>query len=236
MPKHLSKLNNSPPMDATRNDTVHQTVLRLNALCKTTTMQFTLAIGKLVLDNLYAGDISRLCSRSRKEHAALRSVAADPALAMSASALYRSIAVFDVCERIGVRAWRHVSTSHVRLVLALPVADQEQLLREAEVNRWPVRILEQQVAAIAESHPLPARRGGRKRRTRLRSMIANLHKQHDRLVELLGLDDEALAESSPESVRAAAEELRRVGEACAGMAERVARCRRQSGIHVPELE
>ncbi len=230
MPKHLARADSAPL--ATRDDAVGQTVLRLNALCKTTTMQFTLAIGKLVLDHLYAGDISRLRSRSRKEHTALRRVAADPALAMSPSALYRSVAVFDVCERMGVRAWRHVSTSHIRLVLALPASNQEQLLREAEANRWPVRTLEQQIAAIAESHPPPARRGGRKRRTHLRRMIASLQNQHDRVTELLNLGDEALAESSPESVRAAAQELQRVGEVCANMTERLARCPRQSGIQV----
>ena len=180
-------------------DTVRRTVLELNALCKITTLQFTLAIGGQILKGLYADDIRRLRSRARKDHAALRRVAADPDLAMSASALYRSVAIFDVCERIGIQSWEHVSTTHIRLVLALAPDEQEELLRQTEANGWTVRVLERRVAAIQEQSPAGAGRGGRKRRTRLRTMVDRMRTGAEELTGLLALGEDWMADSSPES-------------------------------------
>jgi hypothetical protein len=209
-------------------DTVRRTVLQVNALCRTTTLRFTLAVGELVLKNLYSGDIRRLRSRKRKEHFALRRVAADPDLSMSPTTLYRSMAIFEVCERINVRAWKHVSTTHVRLVLALPAADQEQLLCDAEANRWGVRDLERRVAAVAEQgRPSPAR-GGRKRRARLRAVVDGMQREVDRLTTLFESGEEVLADLSPESVHETLGVLERLRDACARVAERIARAPKES--------
>jgi hypothetical protein len=51
---------------------------------------------------------------------------------MSASMLYGCIAIYELCERLGIRSWKHVSTSHLRLVLLLERDEQERLLRAAE--------------------------------------------------------------------------------------------------------
>jgi hypothetical protein len=220
-----SGLASSADLDAT----VRRTVLQLNSICKTTTLRFTLAVGGLVLRSLYDGDIARLRSRERKDHAALRRVAADPDLAMSPSVLYRSIAIFEVCERIGFRSWKHLSTSHVRVVLPLAPETQERLLQDAEANRWPVRELEEHVAALAERPP--HRRGGRKRRTRLRTMLTHLQREAVDVRDLLAADDEPTTESSPESVRAAVDALERMRDACCEMLGRLACAQKPSGIH-----
>jgi hypothetical protein len=210
-------------------DAVRRTVLRLNALCKTTTLAFALAVGEIVVKNLYGGDVSLLHSRERKKHAALRHVAAEPSLAMSASALYRSIAIFEVCERIGARKWNHISTTHLRLVLSLPPEQQELLLRQTEANRWSARELEERVGAFAKS--LPAHdRGGRKRRSPLRVMVEGLREETEHVQGMLA-DEDCIADSSPDSARAAMYALHDMTNACARMMERLSRPSKTSGTY-----
>jgi hypothetical protein len=211
-------------------DAVRRTVLQLNALCKRATLEFTLAVGELVLTSLYGGDIGRLRSRRRKDHLALRRVVADPDLSMSASTLYRCVAIFEVCERIGAQSWKHVSTTHVRMVLSLPPKQQEQLLRETETNRWGIRDLEQRVAVIANNQPRAQSRGGRKRRTRLRTLTDHLRKETGEIADLLALHEDAIADSSQACVQTALEALEQMMDVCSRMAERL-KSPRRSGFH-----
>jgi hypothetical protein len=206
-------------------EAIRRTVLRLNALSKSATLQFTLAVGELVVTHLYSGDIRRLRSRQRKDHLALRRVAADPDLAMSASALFRCVAIYEMCERIGARSWRHVSTTHLRAVLGLEPDAQEQLLREAEVNRWGVRELEKRVAVVADTRPPARNRGGRKRRTRLRTLIEAIHKKTVEFTDILALGEGSIPDLSPETARAAVDALERMKDACNQMVQRLTRPR-----------
>ncbi len=211
-------------------DRVRRTVRQVNALCKDTTLRFALSVGQLVVKGLYDGDTRRLRSRGRKDQLALRRLAADPDLAMSASALYRSVAIFELCERVNVAHWKHVSTSHLRLVLPLRPSDQERFLRETEANRWKVRELEQRIAAVGDDARVSAR-GGRPRRSGLRSVVDLLEKGTERVVGLLSSNDQT-TESSPESVRATVDALGRMRDACDALEERVVAAARQSGISV----
>jgi hypothetical protein len=204
-------------------EVVRRTVLQLNALSRNTTLAFTLAVGDLVVKELYAGDVCRLRSRERKNHVALRKVASDPDLAMSPSALYRSIAIYEICQRVGGQPWRHVSTTHVRLVLSVAPEEQERLLRDAEANRWGVRELERRVAGLAASRPATAGRGGRKRRTRLRAMIACLRKVTDELMGAHVIGDTVLADALAEDLRDGIEILKLVRNASAELLERLER-------------
>jgi hypothetical protein len=215
-------------------DAMRHIVLRLNALCRMTTLQFTLAIGELVVNHLYGGDASQLRSRDRKHHVALRRVAAHPDLAMTASALYRSVAIFEVCDRIGVKNWSHVSTTHLRLVLPLPPEQQETLLRSTEVHRWSARELEQRVGALADS--LPAHdRGGRKRRSPLRIMIEGLRVEIEHVQGVLNGDENSIADSSPDSARAAMDSLRDMTDACTRMMDRLSRASNSSGTYARQV-
>jgi hypothetical protein len=205
---------------------VRDTVFQLNSLCRSATLQFTLAVGELVVKNLYSGDLGRLRSRHRKDHIALRRVAADPDLAMSPSALYRSIAIFEVCQRIGLRRWNYVSTTHVRLVLSLPPGDQERLLREAEANRWPVRVLEKHVVAASPLPPSHAR-GGRRRRTRLQALIDCLRRATNNVQAIAASADGG---ASPDTAREAIAVLEHMRNACAALLSELEPCTRASGI------
>lgn len=197
---------------------VHRLVLSLNAICKSATLSFALCVGQLVIRELYGGDTSRFRSRQRKQDAALRKVATHPDLAMSPSMLYGCIGIYELSERLGIRSWRHISTSHMRLVLPLPPDSQLALLRDAEANRWPVRRLEQEIATLAHARDS---RGGRRRQSRLHRATSLLHRDVSAVADALDELDNPAADSSPESTRRAFEVLQRVAELCTSCQGRI---------------
>lgn len=189
-------------------------VAKLNALCRRATLRFALAVGELVIRHLYEGDLDLFRRRAPKGELSLRRLASHPDLAMSWAGLYRSIAIYELCERLGVPTWHHISSTHLRLVLPLAPSDQEQLLRAAESHRWPVRRLEDEVAKRIAVQPMGGRRGGRRRASRLRRMLGAADRSLAAVASLLEGADDARAESSPESVRDAVDLLQRLGSQC----------------------
>jgi hypothetical protein len=195
-------------------------VMELNAICKTTTLGLALSVGELVVRRLYAGDVSALRSRERKRDAALRKVATHPALAMSPSMLYECIAIYEICERLDIRLWKHVSTSHLRLVLPLAPCEQDRLLHGAESERWSVRRLEQEIVDLGGDRAPTRARGGRKRQSRLRKAVRALEHDLDAIRNLLGASGSSV-ESSPESSRAAMEVLGQASDLLATVKRRI---------------
>ncbi len=130
-------------------------VSEINALCKTATLQFALSVGDLVIQRLYLGDMDRWRSRDPTKKMSLRKIARHPSLAM----LYGCIAIYELCERLDIKTWRHISTSHMRLALPLKHEEQARLLRLAESDRWSVRRLEEEVAALTRGC-MPEQKGG----------------------------------------------------------------------------
>jgi hypothetical protein len=106
---------------------VDRIVRQLNTICKAATFDFAMAVGKLIVDSFYAGDLDAWRSRGIK-NVSFRRLAKHPDLPMSATALYRSTAIYEVCQRTGAADWKHLSTSHVRLVLPLAPGQQARLL------------------------------------------------------------------------------------------------------------
>jgi len=104
-------------------------------------LEFACAVGQLVVDRFYGGDVDAM-RQQRHGCPSLRRLAEHPALPMSASSLHRAIAIFDVVERVesSVR-WSHLGPSHVRAVLPLPHERQEALLEAAEAGAWTVERL-----------------------------------------------------------------------------------------------
>lgn len=198
-------------------------VLQLNAICRAATLDFALAVGKLIIEKVYAGDLDRWRDRNPKKDLSLRRIATHHDLPMSPAALYRSIAIFEICERLGVRSWKHVSTTHIRLVLPLPPEEQARLIRDTETNRWPARRLDQEVANLVRLGRFPcAKRGGRKRASGLESKTRRFEKLLRALGEILACDDDAVV-GPFETARAAIELLRRVSRDCAVLEGRLER-------------
>jgi hypothetical protein len=133
---------------------------RINALSKAATLQVAFEIGEAVIETMYDGRMSQWRTRGRKE-LGLRQLASHPKLCISASTLYRSIAIYELCTRLDCRAsLRHLGVSHLRAVLHAPHAEQGMLVARAEHEAWSVARLEREVT----HSPLPSQaRGGRPR-------------------------------------------------------------------------
>jgi hypothetical protein len=224
MPPKTSRVITRHPTDFGDAESLSQVVWRLNTLCKTATLSFALGVGELVVTRVYSGDISRFRSREPKGELALRFIANHPDLAMSRVTLYRSIAIYELCERLGMRSWLHVSSSHMRLVLPLCTEDQERLLCEAEANAWSVSQLNEKVGQLLAAKAPEGKRGGRRRVSRLQQASRVVDRFMVTLTDLLQAParSDADAEMSPESARNAIELLQRTADACVRLEQRIA--------------
>jgi hypothetical protein len=122
-----------------------QAVAALNACHRKASFELVLSVGRLVFRTLFSDDLDAW-RRQGFKGASLRKIANHPQLAMGPDELLRLTATYEVCMRLGVLAWHHVSAQHVELVLDLPSEDQERLLDAAERASWSIRKLEGEVA------------------------------------------------------------------------------------------
>lgn len=159
---------------------------RLKRLARDASLEFALEVGRVVVETIHDGDLGAWRSRGRKEHA-LRSLCADPELPISASALYRALAIYELSCRpdADVSSWKHLGVSHVRAVLGLTPDSQLKLLGRAEAQRWTVTKLEGEVRAC---RACPQRRGGRRPTPRYLRSIRQIY-QLTMAEALSGLDD-----------------------------------------------
>jgi hypothetical protein len=125
---------------------------------------------------------------------------------MSPAALWRSVKIYELCQRIDLRAWKHLSTSHLRLTLLLPHDEQLRLLRLAEEEKWSVAELSERVTAMRK-RPVPSRRGS------IGAAARRLAKAADDLAQRVELF--ALNRCSVHEVRDALASVRRTAEVCA---------------------
>lgn len=133
---------------ATLEERVRRTVHQLCILTRVATLEFALGVGKVVVETLYEGDLSAWRSRARKDHA-LRALAASPELPLSASALYRALAIYELSRRnVQGTGWRHLGVSHLRTVLGLSSEAQNRLLATAESERWTVARMEREALLL----------------------------------------------------------------------------------------
>ena len=133
---------------ASLDERIGKTILELRKLTRGASLQFALTAGRIVVESLYDGDVRAWRSRMRKDHA-LRALAARPDLPMSASALYRALAIYELSSRqAGGEGWQHVGVSHLRAVLGLPEDVQTGLLGRAETERWTAARMEQETLAL----------------------------------------------------------------------------------------
>jgi hypothetical protein len=192
-------------------------VANLNAIHKTATLIFALEVGKLVVEHFYAGDLEIWRNRTKKKDSSLRRLSRHPDLRMSPSALYRSVAIYELCERLNIRTWKYISTGHIRLVLPLGRDEQARLLMTAETERWSVRELDARVEAETRSQRgVRSHRGGITRVGALRRMIRPLKDFVAAVRGTAASADSATLESefSPDSTRDAIDLLHSVVDAC----------------------
>jgi hypothetical protein len=117
-------------------------VVELNELQRTATLEFTLRMGRLIVAEIYGGDLSRW-RLNRQHDLSFRQLASRTQidLKVSATTLYRAVAVYDLCSRLPVDLWRDFGAAHLRAVLGLSEQQQVRLLSEAKVRNWTTREL-----------------------------------------------------------------------------------------------
>lgn len=174
----------------------------LRSLARDASVDLAIRIGRLVIDRLYAGDLSTWRSRGAKAHS-LRALARRADLPISTSALYRSIALFELASRMGgVGEWSELGVSHLRLVLGLPSEDQRRLLDEACASNWTVAELERETTLVRTRDLAQGRackRGGRPRLPRFVKSLNRLRKYTEASDELFG-DLDAAATMAPDEL------------------------------------
>ncbi len=128
-----------------------------------------------MLERFFDGDMDRFRSHGKKS-VSLRKLAAYPAMPLSKSSLFQSVAICERLDRLGgVHTCGHLCTSHLRAVLPLPPASQKRVLEAAEKKAWSVRTLEAEVRKV----PRPPTQGGRPELPAFVKTIRSLRKYRD---------------------------------------------------------
>lgn len=196
---------------------------RLGTLAKDASVEHAIEIGRLVIEELYAGDLHAWRSRGPKAHS-LRELSRRSDLPLSSSALYRSIALYELSEALGgVQAWsgKGLGISHMRLVLGLPREAQRELLDRAAKERWTVAELERETVAIRSGQPRRRARGGRPRLPRFVKSLNRMRKCADATDDFFG-DVEAAGDMEPERVAELREQLAHIRSCCEELERRLA--------------
>jgi len=188
---------------------VNRAVIELNRIAKDATLDFALRVGKVIVQTFYDGDLTAWRKRQAKD-VSFRKLAKHPDLPMSAAALYRSVAMYEMIERLGIDPRGRLSSSHLRAVLGLPLEEQGRLLALAESNAWPVGVLQQKAA---QGRDFAESRGGRKRHSALRTRLQALKAWVQASQQVLE-DEEVESDLSPESARLATAALDQAQRAC----------------------
>lgn len=109
----------------------------------------TLAIGELVLNQFFGGDVVAWRDRRRNKNNSIRRLANREGCPFSKSALNESVAVYVASLTLPcVRTFGHIGASHVASVLKLPQDEREAMLMSADRERVSVRELRKRVALL----------------------------------------------------------------------------------------
>jgi hypothetical protein len=186
--------------------TIDAVVERLKGICRSTSVELCLKVGKLVIDGLYRGDAEQWRKRGIKD-LSFRKLAARPDLPMSASVLYRCVATYEMYLRIPeISGWKQLHATHLRAVLHLDHGSQRALLQKAHRNNWSVKRLEAEIA----THGSPRSRKGRPPMPALMRTLRVLRGHLGEEGQLVGADElsEVVDESFVQEVYAAVDHVR----------------------------
>lgn len=140
----------SGPLDSAALD---ELALKLNTIHRETPLEEARAVGRLLIDHVYGGDIAAWRSRGQKDASfrklALRLKAVPGGL--GASGLSRAAALVEMEGRIGVARGQHLNISHLRLLVAAPEEHQGDLMLRAEQECWSMEGLKAEIAKVSST-------------------------------------------------------------------------------------
>jgi hypothetical protein len=162
----------------------------------------TLAVGKLILEEFFAGDASLWRDRRRGKNNSVRRLAERPDCPFSRSSLNEALAVYVASLHLPcVRTFGHIGTGHVASVLTLPLSEQEAMLEGAEREHLSVRELRERVVSARRT---AGERRGRPALQALERAISAIESDVRRLTAAIRRLGSLGAADSPAQVRLAA--------------------------------
>jgi len=113
-------------------------------------------VGKLVVETLFGG-VDSWRHRTKGDLAYARLETQD-GLPMTASELYRSVRIYELCDRVpAVLEANCLTLSHLLVALSVEASAQEQILRLASDGHWTVRQLREAVQRMHSPPPVTGR-------------------------------------------------------------------------------
>jgi hypothetical protein len=198
----MSRVEPYSAQDELSSDEMKLVVAKLHQISREAALDYAIRVGSLIIHHFYSGDTELWRYRGPKTMS-FRQLANHPELPMSASALCRCVAIFELCERLNVAAtWRRVTASHLRLVIGLDPEEQRRLLATADRERWSVQRLESEVR---RQRACTGQRSSRRRKPALRAF--------ERQLEQLILSTVTIEEAGSGVSHASLDERRRVSAA-----------------------
>lgn len=183
-------------------DAVERVVSHLKRVCRNTSLEFALHVGSVIIHYFYGGNTETWRARGPKA-TSFRRLAEHPELPMSPGALYRCVALFELCDRLDAPSrWRNLGASHLRTVLGLPSELQEKILTRANNDRWTVEALDSEVRKHKE---VRKSRGGRKTQPALVDGLNKLQQCIDKCCVGLECQNDYEAQHLQTSARAIAD-------------------------------
>jgi hypothetical protein len=121
---------------------------RLHQIERSSGIEKTFAIGRLLLTQFFGSDPAIWRDRRRNKNNSIRRLAGRADCPLSKSALNDAVAVYVASRELDcVQTTGHITASHISVVLSLPPTEREDMLRSAENGRWSVRQLKTKVVA-----------------------------------------------------------------------------------------
>jgi hypothetical protein len=128
---------------------VDRVVRELNQLHSRATLETALKMGELIVERFYGNDLTAWRQKRAKEVSFRRLAArADVDLRVSATLLYRAVALYELKCRLGEERLAGLSMTHLRAVLGLAEEDQTALLAAAEQRQWSTERLEEEAMRV----------------------------------------------------------------------------------------
>jgi len=90
---------------------LQEVIETLNSYQKEAGFSFARQVGRLIVDRLYGGELGGWRSRGPKDSSfqKLAEKSEEGSLLLSASALYRCVALVELEARLGISTWKHLS-------------------------------------------------------------------------------------------------------------------------------
>jgi hypothetical protein len=173
-------------------------VAQIQQVCRNSSLEFALHVGAIIIHNFYGGEVKAWRLRGPKTHS-FRQLANHPDLPLSPAALYRCVAVFELCDRLNAAArFRRLGASHFRTVLGFDGAVQDQLLELANKKRWTVKTLHEEVLKLRSNQRVSL--GGRRPQSALTKSLNVLRRgllacQDSISKSMCGLEESEFGES-----------------------------------------